>query len=101
MYSSPSHLQSNGQVEKDSTGDLKEKLIDRRRAWVEKLPWVLWAYQTIVKTPTKGMPYAHTYGSQVAISTEIGIPTYRIQHFDLGSNEEKLREQLDLLDEKR
>ena len=30
---------------------------------------------------------------------EIGIPTYRVQHFEQESNDRQLEEQLDLLEE--
>ena len=51
-YSSPAHLQSNGQAEVTIwtlKAALKTKLEDRKGKWVEYLPEVLWAYRTTLK----------------------------------------------------
>lgn len=62
---------------------------------------VLWTYPTTVRIPIGEMPFTLTYGSEAVIHMEVGVPTYRVQHFDLGSNVERLKEQLDLLAERR
>lgn len=46
------------------------------------------------------MPFALTYELEVVVSVEVGMPTYRIQHFDQGSSSERLKEELDLLEAK-
>lgn len=45
--------------------------------------------------------FALTYDGEVVIPVEIGMSSYRVQHFNLKPNEERLREQLDLLKERR
>lgn len=47
------------------------------------------------------MPLALTYGSEVVIPVEVGMPMYRVQHFDPTSNKERLAEELDHLEEMR
>lgn len=42
-----------------------------------------------------------TYGHKAMSLVEIRIPTYRFQHFEQDSNERRLEEQLDLLEEVR
>ena len=44
---------------------------------MEELPGVLWAYRTIARKPTGISPFALTYGIEVVIPTEIGLPTIR------------------------
>lgn len=41
------------------------------------------------------------YGLEVVILVKIGMPTYRVEHFDPQLNLEELRLNLDLLEEKR
>jgi transposase InsO family protein len=48
-YSSPGHLQANGQVEmtnKTIFKTRKKKLRDQIGSWADELPEVLWAYRT-------------------------------------------------------
>ena len=55
-YSSPTHPQSNGQVEvtiKTLKAALKTKLEGLKGKWVEYLPKVLWAYRTTRKSATQ------------------------------------------------
>ena len=44
---------------------------------MEELPGVLWAYRTTTRKPTSISPFALTYGMEVVIPTEIGLPTTR------------------------
>lgn len=104
MYSSPRHPQSNGQVKvtnKTLLWILKKKLDNKRGPWAEELPGLLWAYQTTVWTPTGETSFALTYGHEAVTPVEKGMPTYRIQHFDQDCNSERLKEEIDLLEERR
>ncbi|XP_020592205.1 uncharacterized protein LOC110032761 [Phalaenopsis equestris] len=69
--------------------------------WVEELHNVLWAYRTTSRTPTGETPYNLCFGTEAVIPVDIGIPNPRVKTFDSKSNEEKLRQQLDLLPEIR
>ncbi|KAJ4713136.1 Retrovirus-related Pol polyprotein from transposon 17.6 [Melia azedarach] len=77
-YTTPAHPQSNGQVEA-----------------VNK------AYRTTFKTATRETPYALSFGTEAVIPAEVGMPTFRVLHFDEVSNMAQLDAALDLLDEKR
>ncbi|KAF5476454.1 hypothetical protein F2P56_008167 [Juglans regia] len=103
-YSSPGHPQSNGQVEvinKTLLGILKKRLEYKKGTWAEELPGVLWVYRTTIKTPMGKTPFTLTYGHEAVAPVEVGMPTYRIQHFDQDSNSARLEEELDLLEERR
>lgn len=61
----------------------------------------MWEYRAIVKTPTGETPFMLTYRHEAVAPVEVEMPTYRIQHFDQDSNNVKLEEGLDLLEERR
>nr|GEY49463.1 reverse transcriptase domain-containing protein [Tanacetum cinerariifolium] len=69
--------------------------------WVEELPHVLWAHRTMIKSSHGDTPFSLTYGTEAVIPTEIGMPTYRTAAVDVVNNDEELRLNLDLLEERR
>lgn len=46
-------------------------------------------------------PFMLTYGSEAVVIVEVGVPSYRVQYFDQNSNSKRLKEHLDLLEERR
>ena len=103
-YLSPSHLQSNGQAEvtiRTLKATLKTKLEDLKGKWVEYLPEVLWAYRTTRKSATQETPFALAFGTEAVAPIEIGLKSPRIELASVENNEEALRLNLDLIDEKR
>ena len=68
-------------------------------AWPEELPNVLWAYRTIARTPTRETPFNLTYGIEAVILVEVGLTSLRKEFFDEQSNDDKLKLNLDCLDE--
>nr|GEU64281.1 reverse transcriptase domain-containing protein [Tanacetum cinerariifolium] len=68
---------------------------------VEELPHVLWAHRTMIKSSHGDTPFSLTYGTEAVTPTEIGMPTYRTAAVDVVSNDEELRLNLDLLEERR
>ena len=103
-YSSPAHQQSNGQAEvtiRTLKAALKTKLDDLKGKWVEYLPEVLWAYKTTRKSATQETPFALAFGTEAVALVEIGLKSPRIELASVEHNEEALRLNLDLLDEKR
>ncbi|GKV18385.1 hypothetical protein SLEP1_g28780 [Rubroshorea leprosula] len=59
------------------------------------------AYRTTSRTATGETPYHLAFGTEAVIPVEIGVPSFRVTHFDEGRNEQLLRENLDLLAEVR
>ncbi len=87
----------NGQVEvtkKTLMGILKKTRSDRKGAWAEKHPRVLWVYRITERTPMRETPFTLTYSYEVMLPVEISFPTYRMQHFEHNFNDERLEEQL-------
>ena len=103
-YSSPAHSQSNGQAEvtiRTLKATLKTKLEDLKGSWVEYLPEVLWAYRTTQKTATRETPFALAFGTEAVAPVETGIKSPRVELASEEQNNEALRLNLELLDERR
>ncbi|GKB85565.1 reverse transcriptase domain-containing protein [Tanacetum coccineum] len=66
-----------------------------------KLPDVLWAHRTMIKSSNNDTPFSLTYGTEAVIPVEIRMPTYRTAVGDAMHNDEKLRLNQDLLKERR
>ena len=102
-YSSPAHPQSNEQAEvtiRTLKAVLKTKLEDLKGKWVEYLPKVLWAYKTMHKSTTQETPFALAFGTKAVAPVEVGLKSPRIEFANVDHNEEVLRLNLDLLEEK-
>nr|GEZ39737.1 hypothetical protein [Tanacetum cinerariifolium] len=96
--------QSNGLVERanQSLGEgIKARLGEGNKNWVEELPHVLWAHRTMIKSSHGDKPLSLTYGTKAVIPAEIRMPTYRTVVVDVVYNDEELRLNLDLLEERR
>ncbi|XP_019240976.1 PREDICTED: uncharacterized protein LOC109220962 [Nicotiana attenuata] len=81
--------------------NLNKRLDESKSKWPEVLPGVLWAYRTTPKTSTGETPFSLVYGTEALISVEIGEPSTRYTHVIEESNKEKMRMNLDLLEERR
>ncbi|XP_076955317.1 uncharacterized protein LOC143630114 [Bidens hawaiensis] len=67
--------------------------------WVDELPHVLWAFRTQKKTSNLETPFSLMYGIEAMIPAEIGVPFART--LSVIENEEELRLNLNLLEERR
>ncbi|GJZ55865.1 reverse transcriptase domain-containing protein [Tanacetum coccineum] len=103
-FASVKHPQSNGLVERAnrSLGEgIKSRLGEGNKNWIEELPHVLWAHRTMIKSSHGDTPFSLTYGTEAVIPAEIRMPTYRTAVVDAAHNDEELRLNLDLLEERR
>ncbi|GJX08451.1 reverse transcriptase domain-containing protein [Tanacetum coccineum] len=103
-FASVKHLQSNGLVERanQSLGKgIKAHLGEGNKNWIEELPHVLWAHRTMIKSSHGDTPFSLTCGTEAVIPAEIGMPTYHTAVVDAVYNDEELRLNLDLLEERR
>ena len=103
-YSSPAHLQANGQVEvmnRTLLKIIKTRLEGAKGIWPDELLSVLWAYRTTARTPTRETLFRLTYEADAVIPIEVGLTSYRVQNYMEDKNEEAMRLQLDLVDEAR
>ncbi|GKV41028.1 hypothetical protein SLEP1_g48609 [Rubroshorea leprosula] len=104
QFTSVYHPESNGMVEsvnKCILEGIKPRLEQRKAKWVDELNNVLWAYRTMSRTATGETPYHLAFGTEAVIPIEIGVPSFRVTHFDERRNGQLLRENLDLLDDLR
>ena len=103
LYSTSWYLHSNGRAEasnKTILTALKKRLDSAKSKWVDELLGVLWAYRTTTRRPTDISPFALTYGKEAIGSTEIGMPTLRID-LPEQSNTETVIKDLDTTNELR
>ena len=80
---------------------IKTKLDEAKGAWPNELPNVLWAYRTTARTPTGETPFRLTYGTEAVIPVEVEVTSTRRTTFSKEENDDKLRVNLDCLDEVR
>ncbi|GKD93358.1 reverse transcriptase domain-containing protein [Tanacetum coccineum] len=80
---------------------IKARLGMERAGWVDEIPNVLWAHRTSLKQSNGETPFSLTYGSEAVIPAEIGMPTHRTMMIREDENENELRLNMDLLQERR
>ncbi|XP_075078971.1 uncharacterized protein LOC142164653 [Nicotiana tabacum] len=100
----PYHPVGNGQAESTNNviiNNLKKRLEESKGNWLEVLPGVLWAYRTTAKTSTGETLFSLVYGAEAIIPVKIGEPSTRYTQENEESNEEEMRLNLDLLEERR
>ncbi|GJS62343.1 reverse transcriptase domain-containing protein [Tanacetum coccineum] len=103
-FASVKHPQSNGLVERANQSlveGIKARLGQGNKNWIEELPHVLWAHRIMIKSSHGDTLFSLTYGTEAVIPAEIGMPTYRTMTVDATHNDAELRQNLDLLEERR
>ncbi|GJV27862.1 putative ribonuclease H-like domain-containing protein [Tanacetum coccineum] len=98
------HPQANRVVERANRiimQGIKTRLHQEGAGWVEELPNVLWVHMTMPKTSNGETLFSLVYGTEAVIPAEVGMPTRRITQGLDESNEEELRVNLNLLEERR
>ena len=80
---------------------IKTHLEVAKGIWLDELLSVLWAYKMIVRTPTRETPFKLTYGSDVVITAEVGLTSYKVTHYNNEEKEKQFRLSLDLIDKVR
>ncbi|XP_071687882.1 uncharacterized protein [Rutidosis leptorrhynchoides] len=88
-------------VSNNGTQGIKARLRLYGNEWVDELPSVLWAHRTTHKNNTGETPFSLVYGTEAVIPAELMVPTKHIRNFDESSNDEGLRANLDMLEERR
>ena len=99
-YSSPFHLQANGQAEVANRFLLKiikTRLEGAKGIWPDELSSVLWVYRTIVRTPTRETPFKLDYGIEEVIPAEVHMTSHRVKEYQAEENEVQLHLNLDLI----
>nr|GEX44237.1 reverse transcriptase domain-containing protein [Tanacetum cinerariifolium] len=105
MNTAVAHPQANELVDRANRSlmeGIKTRLGRERAGWVDELRNVLWAHRTSLKTSNGQMPFSLTYGSEAVILVKIGMSIHRTMMIKEGDdNEEEIRLNLDLLQERR
>ncbi|GJU44484.1 reverse transcriptase domain-containing protein [Tanacetum coccineum] len=104
MNTAVAHPQANSLVERANKSlmeGIKVRLGRERTGWADELPNVLWAHRTSLKQSKGETPFSLTYESEAVIPVEIGMPTHRTMMIRESKNEDKLRLNIDLLQERR
>ncbi|GKV06276.1 hypothetical protein SLEP1_g18175 [Rubroshorea leprosula] len=104
QFTSVYHPESNGMVEfvnKCILEGIRPRLEQHKAKWADELNNVLWAYRTTSRIAIGETPYHLAFGTEAVIPVEIGVPSFRVTHFDEGRNGQLIRENLDLLAEVR
>ena len=76
---------------------IKTRLEEVKGIWLDELLSVLWAYKMIVRTSTRETPFKLTYGSDVVITTEVGLTSYKVTRYNNEEKEKQFRLSLDLI----
>ncbi|GJX68727.1 reverse transcriptase domain-containing protein [Tanacetum coccineum] len=103
-FASVKHPWSNRLMERAnrSLGErIKARLGKGNKNWIEEIPYVLWAHRTMIKSSNGDTPLSLTYGTEAAIPAEIGMPAYRTTVVDVAHNDDEIRLNLDVLEERR
>ncbi|VFQ80927.1 unnamed protein product [Cuscuta campestris] len=103
-YAAVGYPQTNGQVENTNhtiMDGLKKKIMECKSAWVEEVPYIFWTYRTTPRKATGETPFSLTYGFEARAPAETSLLSYRVETFDAQGNEENLRAELHLIDERR
>ena len=56
---------------------------------------MLWAYRTMVRTPTGETPFKMMFGTEAVVLVEVGMSSIRRARYDEQSNDESLKLALD------
>nr|GEZ32817.1 reverse transcriptase domain-containing protein [Tanacetum cinerariifolium] len=80
---------------------IKACLGEGNKNWIKELPHVLWSHHTMIKSSHDDTPFSLTYRTEAVIPTEIKMSTYRTAVVNVVHNNEELRLNLDLLEERR
>ena len=80
---------------------IKKHLGKAKGNWAEEIPAILWSYRTTPRTSTHETPFSLTYGTEAMLPMEMMVGMLRSTNTDEGSNDQDLRLNLDILEEKR
>lgn len=80
---------------------LKKRLDGAKKNWAVELHSILWVFRTSPRTPTEERPFPLAFGTEAVVPIELQISTHRVQFNDESINGEKLKSNLDALEETR
>jgi hypothetical protein len=100
-FASVSHPDSNGLAEVTNQtilDGLKKKVEENKSEWPDLLDKILWTYRTTPREATQQSPYSLVYGMEVVTPMELVIPSLHITNYNVDSNSEERRCELEFVD---
>lgn len=97
FFTSVGHPQANREAEITNIillQGLKTQLNRAKGAWLEELHHVLWAYGTMQRVLTDEIPFNLAFETEAVILLELGLPSFRVENFNVDNNSEYLRANL-------
>lgn len=79
---------------------MKKRLAEAKGAWPDKLLGTLWSMRTNPNSGTKDTSFTLAFGHEAIIPAEICSKTFRVTKYSKRANEQALRENLDLIEER-
>lgn len=70
---------------------------DVKGLWAEKLLETLLAYKITHKSSARETPFQLAFRVEVVILVEIGLPSFRVSHYNQNLNKEQIRVNLDFI----
>jgi len=78
------------------------KSLDKAKGkWLERLPEVLWPYQTTKHVPTSETPFSMAYGTEAIIPVDVYMPTLWTERVGWDQNIAQLRLPQDQSEDRR
>jgi hypothetical protein len=107
-YASPTHPESNGEVERANAEILKglktrtyDGLKKHGKKWIDELLCALWGNQTSPSRATGEMPFFMVYGAEAVLPLEVTMGSLRVKIYNEATQDQLRREDIDLVDERR
>ena len=80
---------------------IKTQLEGAKGIWLDELSSVLWAYRMTTRTLIGETPFKLAFGTKAVILAEVGLTSFRVDHYNEEKNDKELHLNLDLLDKER
>lgn len=80
---------------------MRKNLVDAKGLWVEELPEILWVLRTTPNFTTKETSFTLAFRHKAIILAKIGVNTLKISRYNTDDNNERLRINLDMINEIR
>ncbi|GJU94371.1 reverse transcriptase domain-containing protein [Tanacetum coccineum] len=103
-FATVKHPQANCLVERENRSleeGIKARLEVRSKDWIKELPHVLLAHRTMIKSSNGDTPFSLMYKTKAVIPAKISMPAMRTMEVYMVQNDEALKINIDLLEERR
>jgi hypothetical protein len=71
------------------------------KRWIDELPCVLWRNRTSPSQATRKTPFFMVYRAEAILPPKVTMGTLRVQAYDEDTHDQLMRENINLVDERR